>query len=126
METFGPDDTQPSVTPPTRPGQARSSGDWPSQAADTIVNVVETVRDRTTGPLIVVARALVFGVFIGTIGSAVVVLAIIGTIRLLDRILPSSVWLPYLVLGIVFVAVGAIIFRRRNQSLPPTGSSSKR
>jgi hypothetical protein len=90
------------------------------------VNVVETVRDRTTGPLIVVARALVFGVFIGTIGSAVVVLAIIGTIRLLDRILPSSVWLPYLVLGLIFVAVGAIIFRRRNQSLPPTGNSSKR
>ena len=126
METSGPDDTQPSVTPPSGPRPARSSGDWPSQAADTIVNVVETVRDRTTGPLIVVARALVFGVFIGTIGSAVVVLAIIGTIRLLDRILPSSVWLPYLVLGIIFVAVGAVVFRRRNQSLAPAGNSSKR
>jgi hypothetical protein len=126
METFGPDDTQASVTPPTTPSPKRSSGDWPSQAADTIVTVVETVRDRTTGPLIVAARAVVFGVFIGTIGSVAAVLAIIGTIRLLDRILPSSVWLPYLILGIVFVAAGAVVFRRRNQSLPPARNSSKR
>lgn len=126
METFGPDDTQASVTSPSRPSWKRSSGDWPSQAADTIVTVVETVRDRTTGPLIVAARALVFAVFIGTIGSVAAVLAIIGTVRLLDRILPSSVWLPYLILGIVFVAVGAIVFRRRNQSLPPTRNFPKR
>jgi hypothetical protein len=126
METFGPDDTQASATPPTRLSPKHSSGDWPSQAADTIVTVVETVRDRTTGPLIVAARAVVFGVFIGTIGSVAAVLAIIGVIRLLDRILPSSVWLPYLILGIVFVAVGAVVFRRRNQSLPPARNSSKR
>ena len=40
-------------------------GDWPAQAADAIVNAVETVRDRTTTPIMKVARGLVFGVFAG-------------------------------------------------------------
>jgi hypothetical protein len=126
METSGSNDPQPRVTPPNLSGGTRNSSDWPSQAADTIVNVVETVRDRTTGPIMVVARALVFGVFIGTIGTAVIVLAIIGVIRLLDEILPSSVWLPYLVLGLVFVLAGVLIFRRRNQSVASGGSSANR
>ena len=126
METSGSNDPQTRVTPPTLSGGTRNSSDWPSQAADTIVTVVGTVRDRTTGPIMVVARALVFGVFIGTIGTGVVVLAIIGLVRMLDKILPSSVWLPYLVLGVIFVIAGALIFRRRNQSVAPAGSGTKR
>jgi len=91
-----------------------TGGDWPAQAADTIVNTVEKVRDRTTGPIMTAARALVFGVFIGTVAITVVVLAIIGSIRLLDNALPSGVWLPYLLLGAAFTIGGALLFRRRN------------
>ena len=35
--------------------------DWPAAAADTIVSVVEKVRDRTTGPAITGEFAVVFG-----------------------------------------------------------------
>ena len=103
-------------------------GDWPAQAADAIVNAVETVRDRTTTPIMKVARGLVFGVFAGTIIIAIAVLAIIGVVRLLDEALPSGVWLPYLLLGVLFTVVGALLFRRRNapSPAPAVGKSKKR
>ena len=103
-------------------------GDWPAQAADAIVNAVETVRDRTTTPIMKIARGLVFGVFAGTIIIVIAVLAIIGAIRLLDEALPSGVWLPYLILGVLFTVVGALLFRRRNAPAPApaVGKTSKR
>lgn len=103
-------------------------GDWPAQAADAIVNAVETVRDRTTTPIMKVARGLVFGVFAGTIIIVIAVLAIIGVVRLLDEALPSGVWLPYLLLGVLFTVVGALLFRRRNAPAPApaVGKSKKR
>lgn len=105
--------TPPRTVPPT--GSASlTGGDWPAQAADAIVNAVETVRDRTTTPIMKIARGLVFGVFAGTIIITIVVLAIIGVVRLLDEALPSGVWLPYLILGVIFTVAGALVFRRRN------------
>jgi hypothetical protein len=103
-------------------------GDGPAQAADAIVSAVETVRDRTTTPIMKIARGLVFGVFAGTIIVAIVILAIIGAIRLLDEVLPSGVWLPYLILGLLFTVVGALLFRRRNAPAPSpaVGKTTKR
>jgi len=71
---------------------------------------------------------VVFGVFAGTIIVAIVVLAIIGIVRLLDEVLPSGVWLPYLILGVLFAVVGALLFRRRNAPAPApaVGKTSKR
>ncbi len=93
-------------------------GDWPAKAADAIVNVVGSVRDRTTGPITTIARGIVFGFFAVVLGITVAVLVIIFAIRLLDVILPSGVWLAYLVLGIVFLIAGALVFRKRNQPAP--------
>lgn len=126
--------TEPSVSSAPRSvpsvGSASSliGGDWPAQAADAIVNAVETVRDRTTTPIMKIARGLVFGVFAGTIIIAIAVLAIIGVVRLLDEALPSGVWLPYLLLGVLSTVVGALLFRRRNAPAPApaVGKSKKR
>ena len=55
-----------------RPGQHRpkpARDDWPAQAADTIVRVVGQVRDRTTGPAITAARAVVFGLLAAILGT---------------------------------------------------------
>lgn len=125
----GPTSSTPSRSIPSV-GAASSmiGGDWPAQAADAIVNAVETVRDRTTTPIMKIARGLVFGVFAGTITLTIAVLAIIGLIRLLDEALPSGVWLPYLILGVVFTVAGALLFRRRNAPAPApaVGKTSKR
>ena len=63
-------------------------GDWPARAADVIVNVVGLVRDNTTGRITTIARGFVFGLFAAVIGTAVLVLVIIASIRLLDEVLP--------------------------------------
>jgi hypothetical protein len=132
METSGPPDPPearpplptgepapgpPPLAPPTAPS-GLSGGDWPAQATDAIVNLVGTVRDRTTGPVTTAARAAVFGLFVGVIVITIIVLLLIALVRLLDEVLPSGVWLAYLVLGLVFVGAGALVFRRRRAPTP--------
>ncbi len=94
------------------------SGDWPAQAADQIVTLVDNVKDKTTGPIQTAARGLVYGVLAAILGVVVLVLLIIWFIRLLDilvdRFIPwGDIWLPYAILGVIFMVVGTIIFRRR-------------
>lgn len=114
----------PRPTLPTIP--SLSGGDWPAQAADAIVTTVEKVRDRTTVPIMKLARATVFGVFITTFVIVLCTLLIIGLVRLLDEILPSGVWLPYLILGVVVTGLGWLLFRKRNASSASTGSGPNR
>jgi LPXTG-motif cell wall-anchored protein len=94
--------------------------DWPAQAADTIERVVATVRDKTTRPALMVARAVVYGTFAALVGTACLALVIIASIRLLDSYLPDAVfgedhiWAAYLILGLLLVALGGLLWRRRN------------
>jgi hypothetical protein len=103
---------------------AQPSGDWAAQAADTIERAVGNVRDRTTGPAITVARAVVYGTFAVLVGMAALVLATIGAVRLIDNYLPSAVfgedhmWATYLITGLVFVIAGVVLWVRRNGPAP--------
>ena len=101
--------------PPLPSIPSLSGGDWPAQAADAIVDTVDKIRDRTTVPIMRLARAAVFGVFIVTFVVVLCTLLVIGLIRLLDEVLPSGVWLPYLLLGIVVTGLGWMLFRKRNE-----------
>jgi len=83
------------------------------------------VVELTSSPLAVGALAFfrfvpftAFGLFAGVVGMIVVVMAIIAAIRLLDEALPSGVWLPYLILGVLFVIAGALVFRKRKVPTP--------
>jgi hypothetical protein len=112
------------ATTPGRPGRLPvpppPDRDWAAQAADTIDRVVGSVRDRTTGPALTVARGVVYGMFAVLVGSVCVVLLIVGAVRLLNSYLPDSVfgedhmWASYLILGAVFVIVGGLLWVRRN------------
>jgi len=115
-------------TPPPLPTiPSLAGGDWPAQAADAIVDTVGKIRDRTTVPIMRLARATVFGVFIGTFVIVLCTLVVIGLIRLLDEVLPSGVWLPYLLLGVVVTGLGWMLFRKRNEvRTVPTGNDRGR
>jgi len=100
------------------PGISPLSPDWPAQAADRIVGAVDTVRDRTAGTAQTAARGVVYGLLAVVAGIVVLVLVTVGAIRLLDVVVDhfipwGHIWLPYLILGCVFLLVGAILFRRR-------------
>jgi len=98
------------------------SGDWPVQAADTIVKGVDTLRDKTTGPAQKAARAFVYGLLAAVLGTMVAVLLIIGLVRLTDSLVglfmdPPRIWVTYLIVGILFTVVGYVVFRRRRADI---------
>jgi len=108
-----------SISPYDQRENGDGDDDWAAQIADSIENVVGNVRDKTTGPLLTIARGLVYGTFAGVVGIAVFLLLIITLIRLFDDVLPDSVfgedhiWFVYLVLGLLFCIAGAVLWRLR-------------
>ena len=86
--------------------------DWAAQTTDTIERVVGQVRDRTTGPLLSVARALVYGTLAAIAGVAALVLVAIIVVRVLD-LLPGGVWVAHLITGALFTAAGLLLWGKR-------------
>ena len=86
------------------------------RALDTIDTVVATVNDKAIRPAVVAARGIVFGVIIAVVAITVVVLFCVGFIRL-TTIAGHKIWASYIVLGLLFCAVGAILYSRRG--VPP-------
>jgi uncharacterized BrkB/YihY/UPF0761 family membrane protein len=98
--------------------------DWPAQAADTIERVVGSVRDKTTGPAITVARWVVYGTFALLVGAVVGVLLAIAAVRALDAYLPNAwvgeqhTWAAHLIVGVLFSLVGMLAWSRRSAPAP--------
>lgn len=93
---------------------------WATRAVDLIDRVLDAVRDRTTKPLIVVVRAIVFGIFIVVGACAAFVVALIGLFRATNELFDlwwsrdTAVWVSYVVLGTIFVLIGMFALRRRH------------
>lgn len=87
--------------------------DWTDQVTDLIVDTVDRIHDAATGPLVSAAKGAVYGTVAGLVGSVVLVLATILTIRSLD-LLPGNIWLPYSVLGIVLTCIGLVLWGKRS------------
>jgi hypothetical protein len=90
------------------------SGDWPIQATDAIVRVVDSVRDKTTGPALNVARWLIYGLVLALLSLPLAVLALIGVFRLTEGgllfLADHYPWASFLhdPIGFVYLAYGAI------------------
>jgi hypothetical protein len=94
--------------------------EWTTEAADRIESAVAAVRDRTTVPVVKLARFVVFGVVAVPLVVVAVILFVVGLARLIEVYLPiepysSRVWGTYAVLGAIFVAVGLFLFSRRTR-----------
>jgi hypothetical protein len=93
---------------------------WAAKQADTIVRIIDQVRDRTTRPLVLLARGLVFGLIAVAGGLTALLLLLIGATRGLQAALewplshPTAVWVSYLVLGGMLLLVGSLLMRRRH------------
>jgi ABC-type antimicrobial peptide transport system permease subunit len=92
---------------------------WATEFADTIERVVGQIRRRTTDKIILLARALVYGLIAGCLGLVVFLLAVIGSLRgiqsLLDLAMPWSraVWVSYLLLGGILLLLGLLMMKKR-------------
>ena len=115
----------PDVSTEGTPAANGAGSDWPAHAADTIERVVGSVRDKTTGPAITIARGIVYGTFALVVGTVVAVLVAIAAVRALDNYLPDSVvgeehtWAAHLLVGLVFTILGMLLWSRR-AAPPPT------
>ncbi|MGQ0434436.1 MAG: hypothetical protein ACT452_18780 [Microthrixaceae bacterium] len=110
-----------SPRPASPSGVSPASSDWPAQAADTIERVVGSVRDKTTGPAITLARGIVYGTFALVVGTIVAVLLAISFVRIVNVYLPDAwvgedhTWAAHLVVGAVFSALGMALWSRRSR-----------
>src|SRR5262245_60175828 len=55
--------------------------DWPRQATDAVVNVVDAVRDKTTGPAVNAAHAAKYVIVAAVTAIALAIVALIALIR---------------------------------------------
>ncbi|MCB0970373.1 MAG: hypothetical protein KDA97_02480 [Acidimicrobiales bacterium] len=109
-------------TPEPRQTPASSGmipAEWPAQAADTIVDTIAKVRDKTTKPAIVATRALVYGLLAAIVGVVALVLVLVLLTRIWANYVPGDVWTLYALLAVVFSVVGLVLLRKANASADP-------
>ncbi len=92
---------------------AQEGTDWTTDLLDRLDHYIELVRSNTTDRVARIARVLVYGLIAAIVGSMAGVLALIALIRVLDVILPREVWLPYVVLGAIFLGAGMFLWAKR-------------
>jgi hypothetical protein len=104
-------DTEAALAEPTP-----ASPDWPVQATDSIIRLVDNVRDKTAGPAITASRVFVYGFVIALLGVPLAVLLLVGMMRALESVLEiwftDPIWMVYLIFGTTFVLVGFWCWRQ--------------
>jgi hypothetical protein len=96
----------------------RPKADWAAEVADRIDDVVAKVRANTSDRLVGIARMVVFGLLAAVMGITAGVLLVIFAIRLLDVVIPGDVWIPYAILGAIFLAAGLFLWSKRTAPAP--------
>ncbi|MEM7093519.1 MAG: hypothetical protein AAF567_10995 [Actinomycetota bacterium] len=93
--------------------------DWDRLATERVVSVVDQVRVKSSGPAIVIARAVVFGLLGAILATVAMIVFLIGLVRVLNIVIPEDVWLVYMILGALFTGLGAFLWSKR-----PRGAAS--
>jgi hypothetical protein len=95
--------------------QSSNAGDrdWPAEAADKIVDIVDQVKDRTTRPTMMAAHGIVYGIVLAMVGVALVILLLIALFRM-TTFLPGEVYWAYLGWGVVLTIVGLVLWSKRS------------
>jgi hypothetical protein len=100
---------------------AQDDADWTKDLLDRLDHYIDVVRSNTTDRLVKVARVLVFGLITAILGAMAAVIALIALIRVLDIVLPREVWLPYMLLGAIFLAAGLFVWSKKTAPAAKTG-----
>jgi len=95
-------------------GAAGLAGDWPEKAVGAVDLVVDTLHDKALRPVMLAARAVVFGLLIATLSLVVLILLAVGLVRLLNvYAFNNHVWISYAIIGAVFSVGGLLIWTKR-------------
>ena len=101
------------------PGNPFTDPNWAKDITDLIDRYVGKVRTTVTDRLVFAVRALVFGLVIAIAAPVTVILLVILSTKLLQRIIAiaadhdSSIWISYAVMGGLLVLLGSLMMRKR-------------
>jgi len=101
------------------PGNPLTDPEWAAETTEKVVQLVGSVRDKTTRPVIHAARGLVFGVialFLGLFAFVAFLMTLTrGMQALLDLGMDEarSVYVSYLIIGGIFCLIGLLLFKKR-------------
>jgi uncharacterized BrkB/YihY/UPF0761 family membrane protein len=101
------------------PGNPFTDPNWAKQITDTIDRYVEKVRSTVTDRVVFAVRAVVFGIVIAIAAPVTLILLMILSTKLLERLIAlaidhdSSIWISYAVMGGLLVLTGSLIMRKR-------------
>ncbi len=98
---------------------AQEGKDWTTDLLDRLDHYIDVVRSNTTDRLVRLARLLIFGLIAAILGTMAGVVALIALVRILDVVLPREVWLPYVVLGAIFLSAGLFLWSKRTAPAGP-------
>jgi hypothetical protein len=115
-------------TPPGRPPgltggapqESDDAADWTDQVTELIVDTVDKVRARTTGPVLDVAHAAVYAIVAAIVAVPVLVAVLAGLVRFLDWVVPGDVWVAYLIIAVLMWIAGAVLWSSRERGDVPT------
>ena len=111
-----PAGTDPTAT--ANPAGDRATG-LSVQAADMVDDLVANVHDRFIRPVVLAARAVVFGLLIAVLATTVMVLVSVSLVRLLTiYVFDGRVWASYLLLGGLFTVGGLVLWAKRTSADP--------
>ncbi|MEI8391493.1 MAG: hypothetical protein WCG40_03245 [Actinomycetes bacterium] len=102
-------------------GNPLTDPNWATEFTQTIVESIDKVRNRTTKPIVMIARGLVFGLLIAFLGVMALVLLLVGLSRGLINLLEwpfdhdTAVWMSHLIVGSLLVLLGAILMIKRQR-----------
>jgi drug/metabolite transporter (DMT)-like permease len=117
----GPAETPAGAATETVPRTPILPAEWATKAADSVELAVALVSDRAVRPIVVAARAVVFGVLIATLAVAIIVWGSVGLVRFFDVYFwPGEVWASYLLLGGLFTVGGTLAWYYAHTQSPPS------
>ncbi len=101
------------------PGNPFTDPNWAKEMTDFIDRWVVKVRTTVTDRVVFAVRAVVFGLVIAIAAPVTVILLVILSTKLLQRIIAiaadhdSSIWISYAVMGGLLVLLGSLMMRKR-------------
>jgi hypothetical protein len=95
-------------------GPGDAGAQWQARVVDTIEDVVSGVHDRVIRPLLLVARAVVFGIIVATMALVMGILFSVAVVRLLDvYAFRGRVWASDATVGGLLTVGGVVLWTLR-------------
>ena len=101
------------------PGNPFTDPNWAKEITDFIDRWVVKVRTTVTDRVVFAVRAVVFGIVIAIAAPVTLILMVILSTKLLQRIVAiatdhdSSIWISYAIMGGLLVLAGSLMMRKR-------------